>query len=309
MQGRVSKAPKKELVIESPQQYKSSAAAESEVDAAPQVVVNHSHEALKRRHVKPKVIEPLDYENVLVQRKTQILSDVLRDMLQFPHEDFEISTLRRQGRTLYPTVPENAEREAQSLFVQECIKAYKSDWHVVNYKYEDYSADFRQLPKQHLDLFILFKFLYGDTASLGSQKGGISKHGWLYKGNINNAISVTMRSFKRRYFHLTQLGDGSYNLNFYKDEKISKEPKGSIFLDSCMGVVQNTKVRRFAFELKMQDKSTYLLASDCEGEMEDWINTLNKILHSSFEIAMQEKRNGDIHDGACASVGPKETQM
>uniref|UniRef100_A0A665XDM2 Dedicator of cytokinesis 9 n=1 Tax=Echeneis naucrates TaxID=173247 RepID=A0A665XDM2_ECHNA len=215
--------------------------------------------------VKPKVIEPLDYENVLVQRKTQILSDVLRDMLQFPMEDFEISILRRQGRTLYPTVPENAEREAQSLFVQECIKTYKSDWHV-------------------------------DAASLGSQKGGITKHGWLYKGNMNSAISVTMRSFKRRYFHLTQLGDGSYNLNFYKDEKISKEPKGTIFLDSCMGVVQNNKVRRFAFELKMQDKSTYLLAADSEGEMEDWINTLNKILHSSFEIAMQEKRNGDIHD-------------
>uniref|UniRef100_A0A673BIM9 Dedicator of cytokinesis 9 n=1 Tax=Sphaeramia orbicularis TaxID=375764 RepID=A0A673BIM9_9TELE len=215
--------------------------------------------------VKPKVIEPLDYENVLVQRKTQILSDVLRDMLQFPLEDFEISTLRRHGRTLYPTVPENAEREAQSLFVQECIKTYKSDWHV-------------------------------DTASLGSQKGGITKHGWLYKGNMNSAISVTMRSFKRRYFHLTQLGDGSYNLNFYKDEKISKEPKGTIFLDSCMGVVQNNKVRRFAFELKMQDKSTYLLAADGEAEMEEWINTLNKILHSSFEIAMQEKRNGDIHD-------------
>ncbi|XP_032386220.1 dedicator of cytokinesis protein 9 [Etheostoma spectabile] len=255
--------------------------------------------------VKPKVIEPLDYENVLVQRKTQILSDVLRDMLQFPLEDFEISTLRRQGRTLYPTVPGNAEREAQSLFVQECIKTYKSDWHVVNYKYEDYSGDFRQLPNKvsRPDKLAVHVFEVDedvdkdeDTASLGSQKGGFSKHGWLYKGNMNSAISVTMRSFKRRYFHLTQLGDGSYNLNFYKDEKISKEPKGTIFLDSCMGVVQNNKVRRFAFELKMQDKSTYLLASDSEGEMEDWINTLNKILHSSFEIAMQEKRNGDIHD-------------
>ncbi|XP_034429857.1 dedicator of cytokinesis protein 9-like isoform X12 [Hippoglossus hippoglossus] len=255
--------------------------------------------------VKPKVIEPLDYESVLVQRKTQILSDVLRDMLQFPHEDFEISTLRRQGRTLYPTVPENAERGAQSLFVQECIKTYKSDWHVVNYKYEDYSGDFRQLPHKvsRPDKLAVHVFEVDedvdkdeDTASLGSQKGGITKHGWLYKGNMNSAISVTMRSFKRRYFHLTQLGDGSYNLNFYKDEKISKEPKGTIFLDSCMGVVQNTKVRRFAFELKMQDKSTYLLASDSEGEMEDWINTLNKILHSSFEIAMQEKRNGDVHD-------------
>uniref|UniRef100_A0A665XCT1 Dedicator of cytokinesis 9 n=1 Tax=Echeneis naucrates TaxID=173247 RepID=A0A665XCT1_ECHNA len=255
--------------------------------------------------VKPKVIEPLDYENVLVQRKTQILSDVLRDMLQFPMEDFEISILRRQGRTLYPTVPENAEREAQSLFVQECIKTYKSDWHVVNYKYEDYSGDFRQLPHKvsRPDKLAIHVFEVDedadkdeDAASLGSQKGGITKHGWLYKGNMNSAISVTMRSFKRRYFHLTQLGDGSYNLNFYKDEKISKEPKGTIFLDSCMGVVQNNKVRRFAFELKMQDKSTYLLAADSEGEMEDWINTLNKILHSSFEIAMQEKRNGDIHD-------------
>lgn len=212
--------------------------------------------------VKPKVIEPLDYENVLVQRKTQILSDVLRDMLQFPLEDFEISTLRRHGRTLYPTVPENAEREAQSLFVQECIKTYKSDWHIVNYKYEDYSGDFRQLPnkvprpeKLAVHVFEVDEDVdkEEDTASLGSQKGGISKHGWLYKGNMNSAISVTMRSFKRRYFHLTQLGDGSYNLNFYKDEKISKEPKGTIFLDSCMGVVQNNKVRRFAFELKMQD--------------------------------------------------------
>ncbi|KPP63761.1 hypothetical protein Z043_117951, partial [Scleropages formosus] len=301
---------------------------------------------LSAPQVKPKIVEPLDYENVLLQRKTQILSDILRDMLQFPLEDFQvsyafrkgvvvrwlalgaeqrsfwesripsyapgplwqfmhsqISTLRRQGRTLYSTVPENAEKEAQSLFVQECIRTYNSDWNVVNYKYEDYSGDFRQLPnkvsrpdKLPVHVFEVESPPSRDTASLGSQKGGISKHGWLYKGNMNSAISVTMRSFKRRYFHLTQLGDGSYNLNFYKDEKISKEPKGTIFLDSCMGVVQNNKVRRFAFELKMQDKSMYLLAADSESEMEDWIGTLNKILHSSFELAMQEKRNGDVHD-------------
>ncbi|XP_058885021.1 dedicator of cytokinesis protein 9-like isoform X7 [Acipenser ruthenus] len=260
-----------------------------------------THSAL----AKPKVIEPIDYENVLVQRKTQILSDSLRDMLQFPLEDFYISTLRRQGRTLYSTVPENAEKEAQSLFVQECIKTYNSDWHVVNYKYEDYSGDFRQLPnkvtrpeKLPVHVFEVDEDVDKDedTASLGSQKGGVTKHGWLYKGNMNSAISVTMRSFKRRYFHLTQLGDGSYNLNFYKDEKLSREPKGSIFLDSCMGVVQSNKVRRFAFELKMQDKSSYLLAADSELEMEEWITTLNKILQSNFEAAMQEKRNGDAHD-------------
>lgn len=70
--------------------------------------------------------------------------------------------------------------------------------------------------------------------------------------------------------------------------------------------LQNNKVRRFAFELKMQDKSTYLLAADSEAEMEDWINTLNKILHTSFELAMQEKRNGDAHDGVCLLVYVKK---
>uniref|UniRef100_A0A8B9RFA5 Dedicator of cytokinesis 9b n=1 Tax=Astyanax mexicanus TaxID=7994 RepID=A0A8B9RFA5_ASTMX len=257
--------------------------------------------------VKPKVIEPLDYESVLVQRKTQILSDVLRDMLQFPIDDFLMSTLRRQGRTLHPTVPEGAEKRATSLFVQECIKTYNSDWHVINYKYDDYSGDFRQLPNKAPRPEKLPTHVFEvdedadkdeDTASLGSQRGGVAKHGWLYKGNMNSAISVTMRSFKRRYFQLAQLGDGSYNLNFYKDENISKEPKGTIFLDSCMGVVQNSKVRRFAFELKMQDKSTYLLSADNESEMDDWIGTLNKILHSSFEQAMQERRNGELHDGS-----------
>ncbi|KAG7257098.1 hypothetical protein CRUP_038138, partial [Coryphaenoides rupestris] len=51
----------------------------------------------------------------------------------------------------------------------------------------------------------------------------------------------------------------------------------------------NTKVRRFAFELKMQDKSTYLLAADGEAEIDEWIGTLNKILHSGFEVAMQDR--------------------
>ncbi|XP_063809332.1 dedicator of cytokinesis protein 9 isoform X4 [Pseudophryne corroboree] len=254
---------------------------------------------------KPKLIEPIDYENVIVQKKTQILNDALREMLLFPYDDFQIATLRRQGRYVCSTVPDNAEKEAQSLFVTECIKTYNSDWHVVTYKYEEYSGDFRQLLSKGTKAEKLPVHVYEvdedadkdeDAASLGSQKGGITKQGWLYKGNMNSAISVTMRSFKRRFFHLIQLGDGSYNLNFYKDEKISKEPKGSIFLDSCMGVVQNNRVRRFAFELKMQDKSSFLLAADSDAEMEDWISTLNKILQLNFEAAIQEKRNGESHE-------------
>nr|XP_025036653.1 dedicator of cytokinesis protein 9-like isoform X1 [Pelodiscus sinensis] len=100
------------------------------------------------KRAKPKLIEPIDYENVIVQKKTQILNDALREMLLFPYDDFQTALLKRQGRYICSTVPENAEKEAQSLFVTECIKTYNSDWHVVNYKYEDYSGEFRQLPNK-----------------------------------------------------------------------------------------------------------------------------------------------------------------
>ncbi|XP_063005658.1 dedicator of cytokinesis protein 9 isoform X10 [Melospiza melodia melodia] len=225
---------------------------------------------------KPKLIEPIDYENVIVQRKTQILNDPLREMLLFPYDDFQTALLQRQSRYIRSTVPENAEKEAQSLFVTECIKTYNSDWHIVNYRYEDYSGEFRQLPNKGTKPDKLPVHLYEvdeeadkdeDAASLGSQKGGITKQGWLYKGNMNSAISVTMRSFKRRFFHLIQLGDGSYNLNFYKDEKISKEPKGSIFLDSCMGVVQSTREA----EIKLKTESRVkLFALDPDAQKLDF---------------------------------------
>ncbi|KAI9538200.1 hypothetical protein NQZ68_017933, partial [Dissostichus eleginoides] len=95
---------------------------------------------------QPKIIEPLDYEAVVFQKKAQIHSDPHRDLLLCPVDDVSESQISRQRRTVVPSVPQNAEREARSLFAKECIKMYNTDWHVINYKYEAYSGDFRMLP-------------------------------------------------------------------------------------------------------------------------------------------------------------------
>ncbi|CAN9509721.1 unnamed protein product [Ophioblennius macclurei] len=248
---------------------------------------------------QPKIIEPLDYEAVVFQRKAQIHSDPHRDLLLCPVDDVSESQISRQRRTIVPAVPQNAEREARSLFAKECIKMYNTDWHVINYKYEAYSGDFRMLPSKGLKTDKLPAHVFEvdedakdeDTSSLCSQRGGIMKQGWLQKANINSSLSVSMRVFKRRYFYLSQLPDGSYILNSYKDEKNCKETKGSIYLDSCIDVIQSPKMRRNGFELKMQDRYSHFLAADSEAEMEDWVCTLKQALQGASE-AGQDRRNG-----------------
>ncbi|XP_041252360.1 dedicator of cytokinesis protein 11 isoform X1 [Onychostruthus taczanowskii] len=266
---------------------------------------------------KAKVVEPLDYENVILQRRVQIYSDPLRDLLIFPIEDVSISVIGRQRRTVQSTVPEDALKKAQSLFVKECIKTYSSDWFVVNYKYEEYSGDFRMLPCKSFRPDKIPSHVFEidedfekdeDSSSLCSQKGGVIKQGWLHKANVNSTITVTMKVFKRRYFYLSQLTDGSYILNSYKDEKISKESKGCIFLDACNDVVQCPKMRRYAFELKTIDKYSHYLAAETEQEMEEWLVTLRKIIQSNTESLVQEKKDAveSVQDDESSTQGKSE---
>jgi len=252
-------------------------------------------------------IIPVNYEDYIEKNSDKIKKDPLQKLVLFPKEVFEVIEQPRKFRTEFDTVPQHALVEINSLMVEQCIQFYKRDKSIVKNKYKDYASGYQDLPN---------KENYGIVEKLPEQKFEIDedlgevniqetqkyiKHddvilhtGWLYLSPVylqtGLQMSISNRNFKKRFFVLQEFADCSHILNYYKDEKnwARRNPKGAIYLETCVAVVMSSRTRKPGFEVKTSDNTTFL-AAETDVEASKWVHTINHALQRHYEAVNRDK--------------------
>ncbi|XP_037674595.1 dedicator of cytokinesis protein 6 isoform X3 [Choloepus didactylus] len=84
-----------------------------------------------------EVIEPLDFEDVLLSRPPDAEPGPLRDLVEFPADDVELVLQPRECRTTEPGIPEDGRLDGQ---VRAAVEMYTDDWVIVRRRYQHLSS-------------------------------------------------------------------------------------------------------------------------------------------------------------------------
>ncbi|XP_054984362.1 dedicator of cytokinesis protein 6 isoform X4 [Sorex araneus] len=84
-----------------------------------------------------EVIEPLDFEDVILSRPPDAEPGPLRDLVEFPADDLELLLQPRECRTTEPGIPEDGKLDAQ---VRAAVEEYTEHWVIAHRRYQCLSA-------------------------------------------------------------------------------------------------------------------------------------------------------------------------
>lgn len=157
--------------------------------------------------------------------------------------------------------------ESLPLYVRECINSFQRDLHVVTFQYGFFSGSWAELPKfckvnDQMNLTDQIYELDDDELNAANNNNetnyyeynstvGITKEGYILKAETTDSfISITSKSFKRRWMSLRQEIDGTCMLEFHKDASKMESRSGAICLDFCIQLVKVSNISKCSFKNK-----------------------------------------------------------
>ncbi|GMT03988.1 hypothetical protein PENTCL1PPCAC_26162, partial [Pristionchus entomophagus] len=94
---------------------------------------------------KAPVAQPLDYERFLVEKSVNIDNDPQRELLVFPRDDIEETTINIDQPTAVPAVQPTDLREANWLLTRDALQMYSNPQKSVVFNYSKFSGDYDAL--------------------------------------------------------------------------------------------------------------------------------------------------------------------
>lgn len=85
------------------------------------------------------MVEPLDYEDFLIQHSNLLCRDALRNILDFPPVDIQVKIVPRKIRTIDYIVPNETISELP-IHIQECVDSYVRPWKMVEFTHRHLSS-------------------------------------------------------------------------------------------------------------------------------------------------------------------------
>ncbi|XP_060040571.1 dedicator of cytokinesis protein 6 isoform X2 [Erinaceus europaeus] len=92
-----------------------------------------------------EVVEPLDFEEVLLSCPPDAEPGPLRDLAEFPADDLQLELRPRECRTTEPGIPEDGKLDAQ---VRAAVDLYMEDWVIVHRRYHHLSPAYNPVTAQ-----------------------------------------------------------------------------------------------------------------------------------------------------------------
>ncbi|KAA8585261.1 hypothetical protein FQN60_003955 [Etheostoma spectabile] len=85
-----------------------------------------------------EVVEPVDFEEYVSSHAPGVEPGLLRQLMEFPHDDLELLLLEKECITLEPPLPE--EEDSLDPRVRDALAVYTDDWLVIQRKHQRYST-------------------------------------------------------------------------------------------------------------------------------------------------------------------------